>query len=171
MNIIHQIHPDLCDKAIQNWTCQIHTTKQCHGGYLPYVIFHTIYHKIFFLIKKESWVNISHTTRYIYIKKCTRNWASLLKYLLEFNYEHILFHKLWLRNRSLCILNKIFVYTVILLICIGLDLFGVMSLGEEIAKHDDIARKSKVVRNFIKTYQDCLTALEKVWILLNIIMI
>lgn len=37
-----------------------------------------------------------------------------------------------------------------------------MNLGEEITKHDDIARKSKVVRNFIETYQDCISALEKV---------
>lgn len=37
-----------------------------------------------------------------------------------------------------------------------------MNLGEKVAIHDDIARKSKVVRTFIKTYQDCLTALEKV---------
>jgi len=37
-----------------------------------------------------------------------------------------------------------------------------MNLGEEISKHDDIARKSKVVRNFIKTYQNCVSALEKV---------
>lgn len=42
-----------------------------------------------------------------------------------------------------------------------------MGLGEEIAKHDDIARKSKVVRVFIKTYQDCITALEKVNFLKN----
>lgn len=45
---------------------------------------------------------------------------------------------------------------------IGIDLYNIMNLGEEISKHDDIARKSKVLRNFIKTYQDCLTALEKV---------
>lgn len=37
-----------------------------------------------------------------------------------------------------------------------------MNLGEDVSKHDDIARKSKVVRAFIKTYQDSLTALEKV---------
>lgn len=37
-----------------------------------------------------------------------------------------------------------------------------MSLGEEIANHDDIARKIKVLRKFIKTYQDCITAIEKV---------
>lgn len=42
-----------------------------------------------------------------------------------------------------------------------------MQLGEEIAKHDDIARKSKVVRVFIKTYQDCITALEKVNLIKN----
>lgn len=44
----------------------------------------------------------------------------------------------------------------------GIDLYDIMNLGEEIAKHDDIARKSKVVLNFIKTYQDCISALEKV---------
>lgn len=45
---------------------------------------------------------------------------------------------------------------------IGIDLFDLMNLGQEVANHDDIARKSKVLRCFIKTYQDCLTALEKV---------
>lgn len=44
----------------------------------------------------------------------------------------------------------------------GLDLYDVMNLGEEVAKQEDIARKSKVVRTFIKTYQDCINALEKV---------
>ncbi|VVC29508.1 Enoyl-CoA hydratase/isomerase, conserved site,Crotonase superfamily,ClpP/crotonase-like [Cinara cedri] len=43
----------------------------------------------------------------------------------------------------------------------GIDLYDMMNLGEEISKHDDIARKSKILRTFIKTYQDCLTALEK----------
>ncbi|KAE9523915.1 hypothetical protein AGLY_015562 [Aphis glycines] len=43
----------------------------------------------------------------------------------------------------------------------GIDLFDLMNLGQEVANHDDIARKSKVLRCFIKTYQDCLTALEK----------
>lgn len=37
-----------------------------------------------------------------------------------------------------------------------------MSLGEELSNHDDIARKIKVLRKFIKTYQDCITAIEKV---------
>lgn len=45
---------------------------------------------------------------------------------------------------------------------IGIDLFDLMNLGQEVASHDDIARKSKVLRVFIKKYQDCLTAIEKV---------
>lgn len=44
----------------------------------------------------------------------------------------------------------------------GIDLYDIVNLGKEISKHDDIARKSKIVRNFIKTYQDCVSALEKV---------
>lgn len=44
----------------------------------------------------------------------------------------------------------------------GIDLYDIMNLGEELTKHDDIARKSKVIRNFIETYQDCISALEKV---------
>ncbi|XP_025422612.1 delta(3,5)-Delta(2,4)-dienoyl-CoA isomerase, mitochondrial isoform X2 [Sipha flava] len=43
----------------------------------------------------------------------------------------------------------------------GIDLFDIMTLGEELANHDDIARKIKVLRKFIKTYQDCITAIEK----------
>lgn len=37
-----------------------------------------------------------------------------------------------------------------------------MSVGEKVASHDDIARKSKVLRTYIKSFQDCVTALEKV---------
>lgn len=37
-----------------------------------------------------------------------------------------------------------------------------MNIGEKLAEHDDIARKTKVLRAFIKTYQDCITTLEKV---------
>jgi len=37
-----------------------------------------------------------------------------------------------------------------------------MNLGEELLKHDDIARKSKVLQNFIKSYQECVSSLEKV---------
>lgn len=51
---------------------------------------------------------------------------------------------------------------VIFFFAIGIDLFDLMNVGQEVANHDDIARKSKVLRSFIKTYQDCLTAIEKV---------
>lgn len=37
-----------------------------------------------------------------------------------------------------------------------------MNLGSEILKHEDIARKSKVIRSVIKMYQDSLSSLEKV---------
>lgn len=37
-----------------------------------------------------------------------------------------------------------------------------MNIGEKLTLHEDIARKSKVLRSFIKSFQNCVTALEKV---------
>lgn len=36
-----------------------------------------------------------------------------------------------------------------------------MKLGQEIAEHEDIARKCKVIAKKIKIYQDSITSLEK----------
>ncbi|XP_050527716.1 delta(3,5)-Delta(2,4)-dienoyl-CoA isomerase, mitochondrial isoform X2 [Daktulosphaira vitifoliae] len=43
----------------------------------------------------------------------------------------------------------------------GIDLYDIMNLGQEVMNHEDIARKSQVVRKFIMNYQNCITALEK----------
>ncbi|XP_066599519.1 delta(3,5)-Delta(2,4)-dienoyl-CoA isomerase, mitochondrial isoform X2 [Prorops nasuta] len=47
------------------------------------------------------------------------------------------------------------------LFCAGIDLSSMMKFGEEIGKHDDIARKSKVIETFIKKYQKSLSSVEK----------
>uniref|UniRef100_A0A8D8Q1E9 Delta(3,5)-Delta(2,4)-dienoyl-CoA isomerase, mitochondrial n=1 Tax=Cacopsylla melanoneura TaxID=428564 RepID=A0A8D8Q1E9_9HEMI len=43
----------------------------------------------------------------------------------------------------------------------GLDLSGMMTLGQEIAEQEDVARKSKVLRKLITTYQNSISSLEK----------
>ncbi|KAL1457623.1 hypothetical protein WDU94_007831 [Cyamophila willieti] len=43
----------------------------------------------------------------------------------------------------------------------GLDLSGMMTLGQEIAEQEDVARKSKVLRKLITTYQNSMSSLEK----------
>lgn len=68
-----------------------------------------------------------------------------------------------IKNDSPVLINiRYDIHILLFLYPIGIDLFDIMNLGQEIANHDDIARKSKVLHCFIKTYQDCLTALEKV---------
>lgn len=48
---------------------------------------------------------------------------------------------------------------------IGIDLYDFMNIGEKLAEHDDIARKSKILRALIKLYQDSITTLEKVGVI------
>uniref|UniRef100_A0A8D8SJ00 Delta(3,5)-Delta(2,4)-dienoyl-CoA isomerase, mitochondrial n=1 Tax=Cacopsylla melanoneura TaxID=428564 RepID=A0A8D8SJ00_9HEMI len=45
----------------------------------------------------------------------------------------------------------------------GLDLSGMMTLGQEIAEQEDVARKSKVLRKLITTYQNSISSLEKIF--------
>ncbi|XP_011870431.1 PREDICTED: delta(3,5)-Delta(2,4)-dienoyl-CoA isomerase, mitochondrial [Vollenhovia emeryi] len=45
--------------------------------------------------------------------------------------------------------------------CAGIDLQGMLELGQSVAEHEDIARKCKVLEHKIKDYQDSFTALEK----------
>lgn len=45
----------------------------------------------------------------------------------------------------------------------GIDLQGMVQLGQNIAEHDDVARKCKYVKNQIKDYQDSFNAIEKVF--------
>lgn len=49
-----------------------------------------------------------------------------------------------------------------LTIILGLDLQGMMEIGQNLAQHEDIARKCRVLEPKIKDYQDSLTAIEKV---------
>ena len=42
-----------------------------------------------------------------------------------------------------------------------------ISLGAELSKHEDIARKSKILWGLIKTYQTSISSLEKVFCLIN----
>lgn len=44
----------------------------------------------------------------------------------------------------------------------GIDLNGMMELGQGLAEHEDIARKCKFLEPKIKDYQDSFTAIEKV---------
>lgn len=53
---------------------------------------------------------------------------------------------------------KSFYLTTIL----GLDLQGMMEIGQNLAQHEDIARKCRVLEPKIKDYQDTFTAIEKV---------
>lgn len=43
---------------------------------------------------------------------------------------------------------------------IGIDLNSMMKMGQELAEHEDVARKAKVLTEYIKKYQDSLTMLE-----------
>ncbi|KAI5741843.1 hypothetical protein M8J77_000314 [Diaphorina citri] len=43
----------------------------------------------------------------------------------------------------------------------GLDLSGMLSLGQEIAEQEDVARKSKILRKLITTYQKSISSLER----------
>lgn len=43
-----------------------------------------------------------------------------------------------------------------------MDLKDAMSMGQELAEHEDIARKSKILLKKIKSYQDSMTSVEKV---------
>ncbi|KAG5305683.1 ECH1 protein, partial [Acromyrmex insinuator] len=45
--------------------------------------------------------------------------------------------------------------------CAGIDLQGVMDMGQSLAEHEDIARRSKLIESKIKDYQDSFTAIEK----------
>ncbi|CAL1673164.1 unnamed protein product [Lasius platythorax] len=45
--------------------------------------------------------------------------------------------------------------------CSGIDLQGMMEIGQNLAQHEDIARKCRVLEPKIKNYQDSLTAIEK----------
>ncbi|XP_043466089.1 delta(3,5)-Delta(2,4)-dienoyl-CoA isomerase, mitochondrial isoform X2 [Leptopilina heterotoma] len=45
--------------------------------------------------------------------------------------------------------------------CAGLDFKDAMSFGQALAEHEDIARKCKVMKKKIKTYQDTCTSIEK----------
>lgn len=45
--------------------------------------------------------------------------------------------------------------------CAGLDFKDAMSFGQELAEHEDIARKCKVMKKKIKIYQDTCTSIEK----------
>lgn len=44
----------------------------------------------------------------------------------------------------------------------GIDLNDMISLGSELAEHEDVARKCNVLLRTIRSYQNSLTALEKV---------
>ncbi|XP_033309291.1 delta(3,5)-Delta(2,4)-dienoyl-CoA isomerase, mitochondrial [Bombus bifarius] len=45
--------------------------------------------------------------------------------------------------------------------CAGIDLQDVMKFGQDLAKHEDIARKCKILQLRIKEYQKSFTAIEK----------
>lgn len=45
--------------------------------------------------------------------------------------------------------------------CAGIDLQGMMEMGQSLAQHEDIARKCKIMEANIKSYQDSFTAIEK----------
>ncbi|KAK1135718.1 hypothetical protein K0M31_000299 [Melipona bicolor] len=45
--------------------------------------------------------------------------------------------------------------------CAGIDVQDIMKFGQELAEHEDIARKSKILQLRIKNYQDSFTAIEK----------
>lgn len=45
--------------------------------------------------------------------------------------------------------------------CAGIDLQGMMEMGQGLAEHEDIARKCKFLMPKIKDYQDSFTAIEK----------
>lgn len=49
-----------------------------------------------------------------------------------------------------------------LAIILGIDLQGMMETGQNLAQHEDIARKCRVLEPKIKDYQDSFTAIEKV---------
>jgi len=49
-----------------------------------------------------------------------------------------------------------------LITILGLDLQGMMEIGQSLAQHEDIARKCRVLEPKIKDYQDSFTAIEKV---------
>lgn len=43
----------------------------------------------------------------------------------------------------------------------GIDLKDMVELASELAQHDDVARRCKILRSMITTYQDSITSLEK----------
>ncbi|XP_017876761.2 delta(3,5)-Delta(2,4)-dienoyl-CoA isomerase, mitochondrial [Ceratina calcarata] len=45
--------------------------------------------------------------------------------------------------------------------CAGIDVKGIMNIGQELAEHEDIARKCKVLHLKIKEYQESFNAIEK----------
>lgn len=55
-------------------------------------------------------------------------------------------------------MDKLFYLTTIL----GIDLQGMMEIGQSLAQHEDVARKCRVLEPKIKDYQDSFTAIEKV---------
>lgn len=49
-----------------------------------------------------------------------------------------------------------------LITILGIDLQGMLEMGQTLAQHNDIARKCRALENKIKDYQDSFTAIEKV---------
>lgn len=45
--------------------------------------------------------------------------------------------------------------------CAGIDLFDMITLGQEVAEHEDVARKCNVLRHKIQAYQETCSSLEK----------
>ncbi|CAK9803796.1 Delta(3,5)-Delta(2,4)-dienoyl-CoA isomerase, mitochondrial [Anthophora quadrimaculata] len=45
--------------------------------------------------------------------------------------------------------------------CAGIDVKDIMKLGQELAEHEDVARKCKILQLKIKEYQESLSAIEK----------
>ncbi|XP_050462056.1 delta(3,5)-Delta(2,4)-dienoyl-CoA isomerase, mitochondrial isoform X2 [Cataglyphis hispanica] len=45
--------------------------------------------------------------------------------------------------------------------CSGIDLHGMLEMGQALAQHNDIARKCRALENKIKDYQDSFSAIEK----------
>lgn len=45
--------------------------------------------------------------------------------------------------------------------CAGIDLFDMMGLGQELAEHEDVARRCNVLKRKIQSYQETCSSLEK----------
>lgn len=44
----------------------------------------------------------------------------------------------------------------------GIDFNSMMSLGQTLSEHEDVARRCKILKSLIHKYQDSITSLEKV---------